>query len=106
MEKVIKLGDKEYKLHSSLFTIIDYRNVFGSELFSDIKKLEKFWSETTRIPLSQFYGARVDKRTLGRVSEKREYKGVCRIDYFSSAVDLELKRIAQQVMTSFSKKGP
>ncbi|HCR52581.1 TPA: hypothetical protein DIV48_02975 [Candidatus Kaiserbacteria bacterium] len=72
----------------------------------DIKKLEKFWSETTRIPLSQFYGARVDKRTLGRVSEKREYKGVCRIDYFSSAVDLELKRIAQQVMTSFSKKGP
>ncbi len=41
MEKVIKLGDKEYKLHSSLFTIIDYRNVFGSELFSDIKKLEK-----------------------------------------------------------------
>ena len=41
MEKVIKLGDKEYKLHSSLFTIIDYRNVFGSALFSDIKKLEK-----------------------------------------------------------------
>jgi len=41
MEKVIKLGEKEYRLHSSLFTIIDYRNVFGSELFSDIKKLEK-----------------------------------------------------------------
>jgi len=41
MEKVVKLGDKEYRLHSSLFTIIDYRNVFGSELFSDIKKLEK-----------------------------------------------------------------
>ena len=41
MEKTLKLGEKEYKLHSSLFTIIDYRNVFGSELFSDIKKLEK-----------------------------------------------------------------
>lgn len=41
MEKTIKLGEKEYRLHSSLFTIIDYRNVFGSELFSDIKKLEK-----------------------------------------------------------------
>ena len=41
MEKILKLGEKEYKLHSSLFTIIDYRNVFGSELFSDIKKLEK-----------------------------------------------------------------
>ncbi|QLY40172.1 hypothetical protein HF295_04560 [Hujiaoplasma nucleasis] len=41
MEKTLKLGDKEYRLHSSLFTIIDYRNVFSTELFSDIKKLEK-----------------------------------------------------------------
>ena len=41
MEKTLKLGDKDYRLHSSLFTIIDYRNVFSTELFSDIKKLDK-----------------------------------------------------------------
>ena len=41
MEKTLNLGDKDYRLHSSLFTIIDYRNVFSTELFSDIKKLEK-----------------------------------------------------------------
>jgi len=41
MEKNLKLGDTDYRLHSSLFTIIDYRNVFSTELFSDIKKLEK-----------------------------------------------------------------
>lgn len=41
MEKTLKLGDTEFRLHSSLFTIIDYRNVFSTELFSDIKKLEK-----------------------------------------------------------------
>ena len=41
MERKLKLGDKDYRLHSSLFTIIDYRNVFSTELFSDIKKLEK-----------------------------------------------------------------
>lgn len=41
MEKVIYLGEKELKLHSSLFTIIDYKNVFGTELFNDIKKIEK-----------------------------------------------------------------
>jgi hypothetical protein len=41
MEKILTLSDKEYRLHSSLFTIIDYRNVFSTELFSDIKKLEK-----------------------------------------------------------------
>jgi hypothetical protein len=40
MEKILKLGEKEYRLHSSLFTIIDYRNVFSTELFSDIKKLD------------------------------------------------------------------
>ena len=44
MEKVIKLGSSELKLHSSLFTIIEYRNVFGTELFSDIKKIEKISS--------------------------------------------------------------
>jgi predicted GH43/DUF377 family glycosyl hydrolase len=41
MEKTLKLGDKDYRLHSSLYTIIDYRSVFSTELFSDIKKLEK-----------------------------------------------------------------
>lgn len=41
MEKVIKIGERELRLHSSLFTIIEYKNVFGTELFSDIKKIEK-----------------------------------------------------------------
>ena len=41
MEKTLKLGDKDYRLHSSLYTIIDYRNVFSTELFNDIRKLEK-----------------------------------------------------------------
>ncbi len=68
----------------------------------NIKKLEKFWSKTTKVPLEQFYKARVDKRTIGQISKKKDYKGVCRIDYYSSAVDLELKRIAQQMLKSFS----
>lgn len=40
MEKTITLNGEPLKLKSSLFTIIEYRNVFGSELFSDIKKME------------------------------------------------------------------
>lgn len=40
MEKVINLGGKEYKLRSSLFTIISYRSVFGTELFADVKKID------------------------------------------------------------------
>lgn len=61
--------------------------------------LEKFWSGVTEVPLKQFYKARIDKRTIGKVLKKPDYKGVCRIDYFSSAVDLELKRIAQRLLS-------
>lgn len=40
MEKQIILCKKEYKLRSSLYTIISYRQTFGSELFNDIKKVD------------------------------------------------------------------
>lgn len=39
MEKTIKIDDKELKLRSSLFTIISYKNTFGTDLFDDISKL-------------------------------------------------------------------
>jgi hypothetical protein len=47
MEKTINLRGEDLKLRSSLFTIISYRNVFGTELFSDIKKLENLNKDET-----------------------------------------------------------
>lgn len=41
MERTVKLNGKELRLASSLFTIISYRNVFGTELFDDVDKLDK-----------------------------------------------------------------
>jgi hypothetical protein len=41
MERTITLGGKEFKLASSLFTIISYRQVFGTELFTDVDALDK-----------------------------------------------------------------
>lgn len=63
----------------------------------DIKKLEKFWSKTTEISLKQFYNARIDPRTIGKPSKKPDYKGVCRIDYFSADVYNELMKIGEIV---------
>ena len=40
MERTVKLNGKELRLASSLFTIISYRNVFGTELFDDVEKLD------------------------------------------------------------------
>lgn len=61
----------------------------------DIKKLEKFWSKTTEIPLKKFYKAQIDPRTIGKQSKKPDYKGVCRIDYFSADIYTELMKIAE-----------
>jgi len=63
----------------------------------NIKKLEKFWSKITDIPLSQFYKARIDPRTIGKPLKKLDYKGVCRIDYFSGDVFMELKQIVNVI---------
>ena len=45
MERTVKLNGKELRLASSLFTIISYRNVFGTELFDDVEKLDKAMQE-------------------------------------------------------------
>lgn len=43
MIKTGKLNGKEITLSASLFTIISYRQLFGTELFEDVNKLdEKF----------------------------------------------------------------
>lgn len=67
----------------------------------NIKKLEKFWSNITKISLSQFYKTRIDPRTIGRPSKKLNYKGVCSIDYFSGDVFIELMQIPKII-----HKGP
>lgn len=67
----------------------------------NIKKLEKFWSRITKIPSKQFYKARVDPRTIGKKSKKLDYKGVCRIDYFSGDIFLDLLQIPKIIY-----KGP
>lgn len=61
------------------------------------KRLEKFWSEVTNIPLSQFYRAQQDARTIGKPTKKKDYKGVCKIDYFSSDIYTELMMIPRTI---------
>ena len=61
------------------------------------KKLEKFWSNITRIPLSQFYKPRKDARTIGKPTKRKDYKGVCKIDYFSADIYTELMMIPRTI---------
>jgi hypothetical protein len=63
----------------------------------NIRKLERFWTKVTQIPLPQFYKARIDPRTIGKPSKKPKYKGVCRIDYFSGYIFMEIKKIIEVI---------
>lgn len=63
--------------------------------------MEKFWSKITKIPFLQFYKTRIDNRTIGKLSKNKNYKGVCRIDYFSADLFLELMQIPKTIY-----KGP
>lgn len=69
------------------------------------RSLEIFWSKVTRIPFKQFYATRIDPRTIGTISKKKEYKGVCRIDYFSADVFNELSVISKLVLRALSSAG-
>lgn len=60
----------------------------------NVEELEQYWTKITKIPRTQFYKTRIDPRTIGRPSRKLDYKGVCRIEYFSADVYNELKMIA------------
>jgi hypothetical protein len=60
----------------------------------DAETLKLFWSNATHIPLTQFYGYKPDKRTIGFPTKKVDYKGVCRIDYLSTAVYNEVQTMA------------
>ncbi len=40
MERKILIGKKEIKLKSSLFTMIAYKNQFGTDLFQDVSKMD------------------------------------------------------------------
>jgi hypothetical protein len=63
----------------------------------NIKALEKYWSKITNIPLKKFYKARIDPRTIGKISKNLNYKGVCRIDYFSAHIYNELMTIIKLI---------
>jgi hypothetical protein len=64
----------------------------------NIKKLEKFWQKQTGINEEQFYPTYIDKRTKGKATKKKEYKGVCTIHYFNTEIQLELEFLAEGIM--------
>jgi hypothetical protein len=67
----------------------------------DIKKLEEFWQKVTGVPPSQFYGARIDPRSVGKPSRNLSYKGVCRIDYLSVDIFYDIMSVIHLLTSEY-----
>ena len=63
----------------------------------DIPHLQAYWSSITAIPLGQFSKAQVDRRTVGKPTIKKDYKGVCRLEYYSAHVYHELSYVSRAI---------
>ena len=64
----------------------------------NINELLEFWHKVTKIRKEQFYPTYIDRRTQGKPTLKKEYKGVCTIQYFSTEIQLELEFLANAIM--------
>jgi hypothetical protein len=72
----------------------------------NIEVLEKFWMDITEVPKRLFYKAQIDPRTKGKPTKKKYYKGVLRIDYFDTKVQLELESLSHLIYNLLRKDGP
>lgn len=68
----------------------------------NIPKLERYWKKISGIPDSQFYKARIDPRTIGKPTKKLDYKGVLKVDYLDTKVQLELESLADLIYNTVS----
>ncbi len=63
----------------------------------DTLKLESYWQRETGIPKHLFYKALIDPRTKGKPTKSPEYRGVLRVDYFNTKIQLELECLANLI---------
>jgi hypothetical protein len=63
----------------------------------NVKELEKFWQNATDVPKRLFYKAQIDPRTVGKPTKKIDYKGVLRVDYLDTKVQLELESLSELI---------
>jgi len=59
--------------------------------------LSKYWSVLTKVPLTQFYRTYKDKRTKGKTTKKKDYKGICALCYLSADLQYEIQSIGETI---------
>lgn len=65
----------------------------------NIKSLQKYWSRVTSVPLKNFYPSKPDRRTIGKLTRQKKYKGVCSLTCKGTHIQLELETIPKLLLT-------
>lgn len=71
----------------------------------DSKKLERYWVSITGIPKRLFYKSRIDPRTKGKPTKKKEYMGVLRVDYLDTAVQHDIECLGDMLYNLIFKRA-
>lgn len=64
----------------------------------NIEELESFWQKITKISKEQFYPTYIDRRSIGKPTLHKDYKGVCSVIYFDRSIQFELELLADSVI--------
>ncbi len=65
----------------------------------NLKSLERYWSNITGVPKSNFYKSIPDPRTVGKPTKRKDYKGVCVIHCAGTHIQLELEAIPRIILS-------
>lgn len=100
----MELGNSDPGIISLFLGLLRYCYVLDENKFrctvqcradQDTKMLEKFWLGVTEIPKFQFYPTRIDPRTIGKISLRPEYRGVCVVTYLYADLYYEIMSIGR-----------
>lgn len=64
----------------------------------NFQKLKNYWSRITKIPESKCLNSIPDIRTKGKPTLRKGYMGICRIIYYSTALQFELQSIGETII--------
>ncbi|MDD4893915.1 MAG: hypothetical protein PHW54_01195 [Candidatus Omnitrophica bacterium] len=60
--------------------------------------LKNYWSNLIGVPKSKCLNSKPDTRTKGKPTQKKDYKGICRIIYYDTSLQFELQSIGDTII--------
>lgn len=70
----------------------------GYRFDQNYEELKKYWSNLIGIPKSKCLNSKPDKRTKGKPTLRKEYKGICRVIYYDTSLQFELQSLGETII--------